>query len=103
MWFVDSYSNTLLVTFNNRIYIRNQQVGVARDISALEARSGSSHTQPQSITALGTSRPYGNDTKDLESYKLETLTGDRDIEIRIDVHSQMVLTPYFTSAVLLLS
>ncbi|KAF8220699.1 hypothetical protein L208DRAFT_1332293, partial [Tricholoma matsutake] len=70
------YSNTLLVTFNNRVYIIDRH-GHSRNLSAVDTRSGSSNSQPKSIT-LSTSRSYGK-----ESIRLETFNGDRDIEMNI--------------------
>jgi hypothetical protein len=73
------YSNTLLVTFNNRIYLNNQHNyhHQHQEISTLGAAPGPIISQPQSIT-LNPTRSYGT-----EKYKIEPIqiTVERDIEL----------------------
>ena len=78
-WFIGRYSNTLLVTFNNRIYLSGR-LGDVRLTSSSEARPAPnpSISDPKTIDA---SRTYGT-----ESYKIETFRKDRDIEIGIHPH-----------------
>jgi len=73
------YSNTLLVTFNNRIFIGNRHEH-ARDISALEAKPGPTNSNGSQSITLNSTRSYGKD-----SYKIDTFSGGRDIEMAIDI------------------
>jgi hypothetical protein len=78
--FIDRYSNTLLVTFNNRIYLGNQH-GDVHAVPSLEARSAPTPSISHPIT-INASRTYG-----AGSHKIERFSGDRDIEIGIHPHT----------------
>lgn len=69
------YSNTLLVTFNNRIFLSNRH-NDDRGISALQARPGPTPRRHSQII---------NQTLGAESYKIGTLT--RDCVMEASMHS----------------